>query len=463
MAAISPSGAKGCSRVRPAPRLFVDVSTLVRFSGPAVGTVRVEHELARQAAPRGGQPVAFDPAARRFRLLDPRWADRLLGWDGLLDPAHGEPRPRRPRRHDLFLALERRRLAAPDGPVGRLLGAAQRALHAARPPGFRLADAAGRRIPVLPADMAFGPPAAFAPGDLLLSAANDWDRKDLGAIAAAKRETGFRLAVLCYDLIPLTRPEFFPPEVRAPFGRHWRRMLAEADRVIVNSRAVAGDVAALRAAEGLPPVATPVVPLGCDPPRAATAPLPGGLSPDRFALFVSTIEPRKNHALLIEVWRRLLARGVPQQTGFRLVFVGRPGWMVDEVLAELADPSRFGGTLLHLPRADDAVLSSLYAAAGFCLYPSRTEGFGLPVVEAFAHGRALIASTGGAVPEAAAGLAPCLDPDDAAAWEAEMARLMQDGAARRAAEARVVAGYRPRGWAEVTADLIRAATTDNAA
>jgi glycosyltransferase involved in cell wall biosynthesis len=446
-----------------APRLFVDVSTLVRFTGPAVGILRVQHEVARQAAPQGGTPVVYDAATRAFRLLNPRLAEALLGWDALLDPAHGTPRGRWPRRHDLFLALERRRLAAPDGTAGRLLDLAQRALHALRPPGFRLTDAAGRRVPVLPADLAFGPPAPFAPGDLLLSLAIDWDSKDPDAIAEEKRRTGFRLAVLCFDLIPLTHPQMFQPEVHAPFGRYWRRMLRVADRVIVTARSVARDVAALRAEEGLPPAETPVVPLGCDPPAMTAAPLPAGLSPDRFALFVSTIEPRKNHALLLEVWRRLLARGVPQRAGFRLVFVGRPGWMVAPLLAEIADASRFAGTLLHLPRADDAVLAGLYAHAGFCLYPSHTEGFGLPVVEAFAHGRALIASTGGAVPEAVGGLAPCLDPDDADAWEAEMARLILEPDARRAAEARVAAGYRARGWDVVAADLIRAATTDSEA
>jgi glycosyltransferase involved in cell wall biosynthesis len=446
-----------------AAQLFVDVSTLVRFSGPPVGILRVEHEVALQAVARGGQPVVYDPAARGFRLLHPAWVGALLRREALLDPAHGLPRGRRLRRHDLFLALERRRLAAPEGRGSRAFSAVQRALLAARPPGFRIADGTGRRTPVLPADLALGPPAPLGPGDVMLSPSNDWNIKDPDALADAKRQLGFRLAVLCYDLIPVTRPEFFAPEVSAPFARYWRRLLRVADTVIVNAHAVARDVAALRAAEGLPPADTPVVPLGADPPRAAPAPLPDGLAPDHFALFVSTIEPRKNHALVLEVWRRLLARGVPQRTGYRLVFVGRPGWMVAPLLAEIADARRFAGTLLHLARAEDAVLAALYRAAGFCLYPSRDEGFGLPVVEAFVHGRALLASTGGAVPEAAGGLAPCLDPDDIGGWAAEMERLMLDPAARRAAEARVAAGYRPRDWDAVAADLIRAATTASTA
>src|SRR5204862_158556 len=76
-------------------------------------------------------------------------------------------------------------------------------------------------------------------------------------------------------------------------------------------------------------------------------PLRDGLEPGRFALFVSTIEPRKGHRLRVEAWRQLLARGVPQRHRFKLVLVGRSGWMVDDLMREIDDPAAFGNTLLH--------------------------------------------------------------------------------------------------------------------
>ena len=152
-------------------------------------------------------------------------------------------------------------------------------------------------------------------------------------------------------------------------------------------------------------------------PLTRLAPLPEELDGKPFALFVSTIEPRKNHAMLLRVWRRLCERGWPQAGGYRLVFVGRPGWMVEETLRDLEDRDRYSGTVLHYRSADDALLGRLYAASAFCLYPSRNEGFGLPVVEGFSYGKAVIASTGGALPEVVDGCSPLLDPDDEDAWE----------------------------------------------
>jgi glycosyltransferase involved in cell wall biosynthesis len=163
---------------------------------------------------------------------------------------------------------------------------------------------------------------------------------------------------------------------------------------------------------------------------------------------VSTIEPRKNHAMLYRVWQRLLEQGVPQQAGFKLVFVGRPGWQRDELIATIASDARLGARLLHLSTVDDGMLAELYHAAAFCLYASTYEGFGLPVVEALSYGRAVIGSSGGAVPEAMAGLGPVLDPADEDAWFRTMASWIIDPALVASYEARL-ATYRPPTWPEV--------------
>jgi glycosyltransferase involved in cell wall biosynthesis len=202
-----------------------------------------------------------------------------------------------------------------------------------------------------------------------------------------------------------------------------------------------------------------VLPLGYDrPPRhaEATEALPEGLEPGHFALLVSTVEPRKGHALLIDAWRRLLADGIPQRHRFKLVFVGRMGWMVDQVRAQLGDKASFDDTLLHLENVSDGALAELYRAAGFCLYPSLYEGFGLPVIEAYSYGKAVIASTGGAIPEIAARFSPCLDPRDHDAWYAEMRRWIEVPAERAAYEARVSAFTHPT-WDEASARIFAAA------
>jgi len=311
----------------------------------------------------------------------------------------------------------------------------------------------------VPFDLAVADDLAPGPADVVLSIGADWTHKDVAALAALKHRAGFRLVVLCYDIIPLLHPEFYPADEVARFRSHWLAMFALADRVLFNARRIEADARQFCADEGVPIGQTQVVPLGYEPslPAAVTAPLRQGLEAGRFALFVSTIEPRKGHRLLVDVWRRLLARGVPQRARFKLVFVGRRGWMVDDLVREIADAAAFDFTLLHLADCDDAELTGLYDAAAFCLYPSAYEGFGLPIIEAFARGKAVIASTGGAVPETVDGLSPCLEVAEPAAWEALLARWIEDPQARAGYERRIRDGFAHDSWPKAAAALLAAA------
>ena len=448
-------------------RLFLDVSTLSRWSGPPVGMIRVESELARLAAAMTppAEPVFYDPVRKAFRRLSPGWRDRLLGWHAILDTwkidyfSH-ETGWRRavPSRQPIMRVLERRRLLTRSPFMAGAMEALQRLVLGVRAHGtpFRAAD--GTRIAMIPADLALGEAVTFAAGDTLFSAASDWGRKDPEELRAMKQASGCRIVVVCYDIIPLTHPRFFPAADVAIFQAYWEKMFTVADRVIVNAGAIRRDVETWCVGAGLAPPQLSVVPLGADPVSpAAGTPLPEGLEPDRYALFVSTIEPRKNHALLLDAWEALLARGIPQAHRFRLVFVGRAGWMVDHVIRRLAEPAAFAGTVTHLRNMDDARLQALYAGCAFCLYPSFHEGFGLPVVEAHAHGKAVLASNGGALAEVAGALSPTLDPDDTAGWAAAMEEWIGNPEARRAAEAVVRARFRPRPWSDVARDMLAAA------
>lgn len=439
-----------------ATRLLLDVSSLVRWLGPPTGMIRVEHELAKAAQGQAGiTPVVFDKTAGGYRALRPQWAELILGPSATLDAGIAPRRGWRrlvPPRHGFVMMLERRRHRG--GFAGRAANRLQQLLFAIPPRYPPMVDRDGNRLSLLPVDMALGAPIALGPGDAVLSPSSDWPHKDTGQLAALKAQAGFRLVVLCYDLIPITHPQFFTRDDAALFTRYWTAMFAIADVVVVNARRIREDVLAFCAGHGIAPPEVPVVPLGFRPHRSAAhlPPLPAGLAPRRFALYVSTIEPRKNHALLLAVWRRLLARGVPQLHGFKLVFVGRPGWMVDGLLAELRPPV-CDGTVLHLTGIDDATLDALFHGAAFCLYPSVYEGFGLPVIEAYARGRAVIASRGGSLAEVVGDLGPALDPADPDAWEAAIEAWIASPDSLRTAEARVRQGFRYSSWEEVATRL----------
>jgi glycosyltransferase involved in cell wall biosynthesis len=427
--------------------------------------IRVESELYRAAAALGvrAEPVFFDPASKAFRSLNATLADKLLGWHAAIDTYGIDYTLERsgwrrlvPSRLAIVRSLERRRLTTGFPLTARLADCLQRATLAVRPHAFPFVGADRRRIELLPADLALAEPVAIGPDDVILSASSDWGAKDPAELAALKQRTGCRIVAICYDIIPMTHPEFFAPRDVATFRRFWDAMFSVADTVIVNAEPIRDDIVRYRQAAGVSVPAIQVVPLGCQPavPAVRRAELPAALRADRFALFVSTIEPRKNHALLLDAWDGLLARGVPQAAGFKLVFVGRTGWMTDQVMRRI---QTIGDSVVHIRHADDGVLRALYAAAAFCLYPSFYEGFGLPVVEAFAFGKAVIASNGGALREVAGSVCETLDSTDTAAWEAAIEALIEDPALRRAEEARVRERFHPVSWRECAVGMLRAA------
>ena len=121
-----------------------------------------------------------------------------------------------------------------------------------------------------------------------------------------------------------------------------------------------------------------------------------------------------------------------------------------QALAKALDAEREakdGKTLID----QNAQLMALYRQCAFCVYPSEYEGFGLPVIEAFRHGKAVIASTGGALPEVASGFAPCLEPGDVAAWTELMAHWISDREVRRRYEDAIRTSYRPISWSHAAA------------
>ncbi len=231
-----------------------------------------------------------------------------------------------------------------------------------------------------------------------------------------------------HDLLPVATPETF---WRGEPERHARRLALLARRgagAVVTSGAVAADLAAYMRKQGRfdlpilqahPPVA-PVFRAPCRPdPRLAN-----------IAYFVAcgTIEPRKNHLLLAEVWRRLVARHGPAAP--RLVVVGKRGWKSDEIVAALADPA-LGGAIVEVGGLSNGGWRALLAGAAALLAPSFAEGFGLPLAEALAAGTPALCSDIPAFREIGCEAVDYLDPRRATDWAARIAELPErDGEAR---------------------------------
>lgn len=214
--------------------------------------------------------------------------------------------------------------------------------------------------------------------------------------------------VTVHDLAFLTHPEHTTEPLRRYLGTVVPRQVAGADRVAVVSHATRDDVIRLL---GVPAERVVVARNGVDERfQAATSPDPQmrrrlGL-PELYFLMVGTIEPRKNHLTAL---RAMELAGVGERVP--LLIAGRPGWGYEAALTE-ARRLAGRGMVRILDYVPDADLPALYAGATALLYPSWTEGFGLPVAEALAAGTLAITGTAPALREVGGDLAWYAEPGD---------------------------------------------------
>ena len=212
-------------------------------------------------------------------------------------------------------------------------------------------------------------------------------------------------------------------ETRAVLEAQLNRNLARAGEVVTVSHAVRDE---LLAAEPLDPGRVTAIHHG--PGHLSMqerVDLPAGI-PERYVLHVGTVEPRKNIELLLEAWEAWAAE---DRSAPALVLCGRRGWKSDALHVALAR-GEAAGWLRYPGYVDDATLAALYRRALAVVSPSRYEGFGLPLVEAMAAGRPVLASDIRVFREVAGDAAVFLPVDDAAAWKRALAGLAADPSLR---------------------------------
>lgn len=267
-------------------------------------------------------------------------------------------------------------------------------------------------------------------------------RLDRPEVFARLTAAGARVAMLIHDLIPIRFPEYGRPGEDA---RHRRRMttaLESAGTLIANSADTAEDLAAFARETRRPLAPVITAPLGLE--AGFSADVPALLAPKPYFVALGTIEPRKNHLLLLHVWRRLAQRlGEAAPT---LVVVGRRGWE-NEMVLDLLD--RSPGVRAHVVEANDlgdAELASLVKGARALLFPSFAEGYGLPLAEALALGAPAVASDLGVFREIAGDRFDALDPLDGPAWEQAVIDFCDEASPRRAAALSRARGFVAPTW-----------------
>lgn len=263
------------------------------------------------------------------------------------------------------------------------------------------------------------------PGAIYLNTGHsNWHRRSL----LACRDIG-PVAVLIHDTIPLDLPESQRPGAAKSFEQKLKLVSAYATQLFYVS------TASQKAAElhltrfvRVPPGRT--APITIEPPRPDARDLPPGLPP-RAPYFVAlgTIEPRKDHALLLDIWEQMAQESAKtdKKPIPELLILGRRGWKNDAVFQRLdALRDQPNPNVRELNGLSDAGVAALLQGARALLMPSHAEGFGLPLHEAMALGTPVLACDLEAYKETIGDYAVYLPKGERYLWRATVEAMAAD-------------------------------------
>ncbi|MBV9859310.1 MAG: glycosyltransferase family 4 protein [Alphaproteobacteria bacterium] len=400
-------------------KILFDISDLVYYIGHhsnLTGIQRVQSSIVlsllkgRILAPDRMLFLSFDAASQSWMSIGAGFLRGLL--------------------EDLFRPLEQRVVRFPEGPA---------------------------RHGVLPGATPFSGSGILEDGSAsvlcLLGAA--WVQRDyFRRVLLLKRKYGTKFVMAIHDLIPIYARETCDQGTAKVFEEFLRRALRHTDHFLSVSKSTAKDLVRYTRALRLP-----------EPPVTVTG---NGSSfkefmserddasrfldiPDRFVLFVSTIEGRKNHSLMLEIWKRLIEE---EQDPPYLVCVGRLGWRSSAFISEMVESNYLNGRVMLLHDLSDADLRKLYSRCLFTVFPSLYEGWGLPVGESLAQGKICISSDRASIPEVAGDFGVYINIDDVDAAYDTVKKMAQDDAERQRLEARIRAEYKPLDWASIAERVV---------
>jgi glycosyltransferase involved in cell wall biosynthesis len=260
---------------------------------------------------------------------------------------------------------------------------------------------------------------------------------------------------LIYDLIPMIHPEWVVPAHARDFSLWLQSMLHSARGYLSISHATRSDLLRYATAHGISPDPNlvRVVPIDGNSIKPASASLPRkaldrwGLTPDAYVIFVSTIEPRKNHIGAFKAWLRL-SKEIGEGRLPTLVCIGGKGWLNDEVYALHDRHATLRRKVKILSGISDEELDLLYRNCAFTVYPSFYEGWGLPITESLCYGKVPAISNSTSMPEAGGEFAVYFDPHDPNDIAAQLKPLILDTSLRLSLEKKIENGFHAPTWAE---------------
>lgn len=239
-------------------------------------------------------------------------------------------------------------------------------------------------------------PLTYKPGDVLILLDSSW-HADFFPMAERLKSEGVKIVAVIYDLIPLTHPQFCDDGLVRVFDHWFDWITRTADGYVAISRTiieqVRGEVCRRLGEDAAQQRWFDYFHLGSDldqiAPNSTVRPEVESVFRQRpVYLMVSTIEPRKNHAYLLDAFDQLWSAN----RDVALCFVGKIGWKTERLIERIRQHPQLGQRLFMLNDLNDRELEHCYLHARSLVFPSHVEGFGLPLVEAMQRNLPVMAS-----------------------------------------------------------------------
>lgn len=202
-----------------------------------------------------------------------------------------------------------------------------------------------------------------------------------------------KIVAQIYDIMAITHFQYFTEHFTYTFMEFIGAHLLYADTIIVSTKASLKILEEFALKVGAGPIEGKVAYLGADFKRNVNenvkvqSKVDEIVQKEKYILMVGTIEPRKNHQLVLDAFNKGIAN-----LGYNLVFAGRIGWKNEKFLHDMETHPYYGKRIFHIANASNADIDYLYSNAFLVAFPTHMEGFGLPLVEALEHGVPVVAT-----------------------------------------------------------------------
>lgn len=231
-------------------------------------------------------------------------------------------------------------------------------------------------------------------GDILFDIDGVWNLPLRRSVLLPQlKANGVKLVVYIYDIIPITHPQFFFGETLNNFMNYIGAYLQYADLIMASAQSTLDAIDVLLKQLELPAIPGIVTWLGSDfnlqkkEDGEVAEEAKKAVESGNYVLMIGTIEPRKNHALVLDAFDHILF-----EKGMNVIFAGRIGWNVEDFQKRMEKHPKKDKQFYFLQGMNDATIDYLYKHAFCVAFPTFNEGFGLPIIESYQRGVPVLAS-----------------------------------------------------------------------